>query len=75
MYSHVPYGYDRKDKDLVTNQAEAQNIAYMVGLREKGYGFRKIATQLNKDNIKSKHGGQWYAKTVEQVIKRTLEST
>lgn len=74
VYSHVPYGYDRIEKDLVINHAEAQNIAYMVGLREKGYGFRKIATQLNKDNIKSKYGGQWYAKTVEQVIKRTLES-
>lgn len=75
VYSPVPYGYDRVEKDLVINEAEAQNIAYMVQLRNQGYGFRKIATQLNKDNIKSKCGGQWYAKTVEQVIKRTLEST
>lgn len=74
VYSHVPYGFDRVDKNLIINQDESQNIAYMVRLRDKGYGFRKIATQLNKDNIKSKHGGQWYAKTVEQVLKRTLES-
>lgn len=74
VYSHVPYGYDRVDKNLIINQDESQNIAYMVRLREKGYGFRKIATQLNKDNIKSKHGGKWYAKTVEQVVKRTLDT-
>ncbi len=74
VYSHVPYGYDRIDKDLVINPDEAKTIEYMLKLREKGYGFRKIATQLNKENIKSKHGGLWYAKTVEHIIERNLET-
>lgn len=70
VYSHVPYGFDRVDKDLVINPDEAKQIEYMIQLRNKGYGFRKIATTLNNSEIKSKHGGKWYAKTVEQVIQR-----
>lgn len=70
VYSHVPYGYDRIEKDLVINPSEAKHIEYMIQLRKKGYGFRKIASTLNKENIKSKLGGQWYAKTVEQVVQR-----
>lgn len=42
----------------------------MKKYRELGYGTRKIATLLNKSDIKSKHGGKWYSKTVEQVLNR-----
>lgn len=73
VYSHVPYGYDRQDNDLIVNTEESKQIEYMIKLRMKGYGFRKIATTLNKENIKSKHGGKWYSKTVEQVIQRNIE--
>lgn len=70
VYSHVPYGFDRVEKDLVINPDENKQIKYMIQLREEGYGYRKIATTLNKADIKSKHGGKWYAKTVEQVVQR-----
>lgn len=69
-YSHTPYGYDRNDDKLTVNEYEAQQVTYMISLRSKGYGFRKIASTLNRENISSKHGGKWYAKTVEQVIVR-----
>lgn len=74
VYSHVPYGYNRKGKDLVINQAEADNIQIMLDLKKKGFGYRKIATHLNKIQIKSKKGGIWYAKTVEQVLIRYTEN-
>lgn len=70
VYSPVPYGYDRVDKDLVINPAEEKVIKYMLQLRKEGHGFRKIATRLNNESIKSKQGGQWYAKTVEHIVQR-----
>ena len=68
VYSPVPYGFNRIEKDLVINPDEAEQIKYMIQLRKKGYGFRKIATTLNKAEIKSKLGGKWSAKTVEQIV-------
>ena len=41
VYSPVPYGYDRVDKDLVINPAEEKVIKYMLQLRKEGHGFRK----------------------------------
>ena len=70
VYSPVPYGFDRIEKDLVINPNEAEQIKYMIQLREKGYGFRKIATTLNKAEIETKLGGKWTAKTVEQIVQR-----
>lgn len=70
VFSHTPYGYDRLENDLIKNAAEQATIAMMKSLKDSGYGTRKIATHLNKQGIKSKHGGKWYAKTVDQVLKR-----
>ncbi len=75
VYSHVPYGYERQDKDLIIKPDEYQHIEYMLQLREQGYGFRRIATTLNKKQIKSKHGGKWYSKTVEQIVSRHLQKS
>ncbi|MDH0826576.1 recombinase family protein [Acinetobacter johnsonii] len=70
VFSHTPYGFDRNDDDLIPNPIEQDNIQIMKKYRELGYGTRKIATLLNKSDIKSKHGGKWYSKTVEQVLNR-----
>lgn len=70
VFSHTPFGYDRNDHDLIPNTLEQATIATMKQLTRSGYGARKIATHLNKQGIKSKHGGKWYAKTVDQVLKR-----
>ena len=70
VYSHTPYGYDRSDKNLITNDIEQNIIRMMQEYRESGWGYRKISTRLNKANIRSKHGGIWYPKTVKQVLDR-----
>lgn len=69
-YSHPPFGYDRRGDDLIKNTAEQNTITLMLTLHNDGYGYRKIATTLNTREIRSKHGGQWYAKTVKQVLNR-----
>lgn len=72
VYSPIPYGFDAEDGKLILNIAENDNIKLIQLLYENdGYGFRKIATTLNKAQIRSKKGGIWYAKTVEQVYKRS----
>ncbi len=72
VYSHVPYGYDKEEDNLVQNPDEQQTITLMLELKQQGFGYRKIASSLNKQAIKSKHGGLWYAKTVKQVLNRNL---
>lgn len=73
-YSHTPYGYDRQEDNLVKNREEQDTITLMINLREKGHGYRRIASILNKDGIKSKHGGLWYAKTVMQIAERNIST-
>ncbi|MCO8088232.1 recombinase family protein [Acinetobacter indicus] len=70
VYSHVPYGYDKQEDNLVKNQDEQNTIVLMLKMKDEGFGYRKIATSLNKKGIKSKKGGIWYAKTVEGVLRR-----
>ncbi|WP_228270265.1 recombinase family protein [Acinetobacter bereziniae] len=70
VYSHTPFGYCRVENDLVPNQDELETVQIMYDLRQLGYGYRKIASTLNKRDIRSKHGGKWYAKTVEDVLTR-----
>ncbi len=70
VYSHIPYGFNNEDGYLVENFAEQLIIKKMYEYSQLGYGHRKIATQLNKQNIKSKHGGIWYAKTVKSILER-----
>ncbi|AWL27190.1 recombinase family protein (plasmid) [Acinetobacter defluvii] len=70
VYSHIPYGFNNENGYLVENFDEQQVIKKMHEFLKKGYGHRKIATQLNKQNIKSKHGGIWYAKTVKAILDR-----
>ena len=40
----------------------------MKYLRKKGYSYFKISDRLNKRNIKSKNGNQWYGSGVRNVL-------
>lgn len=73
VYSHTPYGFDRVDNNLVYCDSELAVVNKMHSYKRQGYGYRRIATALNKLNIQSKHGGKWYAKTVEAVMTRFPE--
>ena len=73
VYSHTPFGFDRVQNNLILNQSEIAIVLKMHDYRRLGYGYRRIATTLNNNGIQSKHGGRWYAKTVEAVMKRFPE--
>ena len=72
VYSSTPYGFDQDEDNLIPNEYEQGIIKYMIDLQQQGYGYRKIATRLNKEEIKSKLGGIWYAKTVKQILERNM---
>lgn len=71
VYSPIPYGFDEIEGQLIRNDSEYAILSLIQRLYEiDGYGFRKIATTLNRREISAKQGGIWYAKTVQQVYER-----
>jgi len=69
-YGPVPFGFTEIEGRLVEVRKEAQAVAEIVRMRQRGLAYRDIADRLNKDGVASKRGGQWYASTVRYVINR-----
>lgn len=67
----VPLGYVWSDevKFPVVDQDEAQVVQYIYDLYEKLKSTTKVAYQLNDEGVKSKRGGKFTAKTVNDVIR------
>lgn len=68
------YGYDRVDSfHLRINPYEAENVKRIFSLYLSGeYGLRKIADILNSENIPTKRGYEWNAKTVRRILTNPL---
>lgn len=49
---------------------EREVIEQMVRLRLKGWGYVRIASWLNDNEIPARHGGPWYLGTVKRVLHR-----
>ena len=68
----VPFGYDVAAGKLVENQAEQRALRLIESLRAKGYGYHRIAGQLNADGILTKTGRTWTPPMVRQVYLRAI---
>lgn len=69
-YGSPRYGYHSVDKQLVPDQAE-QNVARRIRrLHRAGLSIRKIADQLNAEQVPAKRGGTWHPTTVARVLAR-----
>jgi site-specific DNA recombinase len=67
----VPYGFDVQDGILIKKSSEQKAIRLMMELRRKGYSFRAICKELEKDGCKTKTGGDtWNPKTIRAILKR-----
>lgn len=67
----VQFGYDLADGGiLVENGHEMGVIRYIKALRDKGYGYKKIADALNDAGYTTKQGKTWSNVTVGRVVKR-----
>ena len=65
----VRYGFTTERKQLVPDQAERDVV--IRRLHWSGLSNRKIADQLNAEQVPAKRGGAWHPTTVARVLRRT----
>lgn len=67
----VPLGFEADDDGLLVPVEEEQRVVdRILGLRDQGYGYLRIAKQLNSESVPAKKGGKWYPKTVRGVLQQ-----
>lgn len=67
----VPLGYKWSDEEKypVIDKEEAETVKYIYNLYEKVASTSKVAYQLNAEKVKTKRGGKWTAKTINDVLR------
>lgn len=66
-----PFGYGvDTDGRLVADSQEQSIIRIVDRLRDQGYGYRKIAAELNNQGYHTKRGVSWCATKVMRVVNR-----
>jgi DNA invertase Pin-like site-specific DNA recombinase len=71
----LPYGYMLANDGVTLVEAPHENrvIVEMSQWKAKGVSLNGIARILNDHNVPAKHGGQWSAKTVRDVLRRATQ--
>ena len=69
-YSPVPYGFTEDGGRLVEQAEEAEIVAEILAMRERGDTLLTIADALNARGVQGKRGGKWYGSTVRYLIGR-----
>ena len=49
---------------------EAETVALILDLKAQGLSIRKIASQLQAEEVRTKNGGRWHATTVRRILTR-----
>ncbi len=67
----VPLGYvwSSEKKFPVIDEEEATTVKYIYNLYEKIASTGKVAFQLNAEQVKTKRGGKWVAKTINDILR------
>jgi site-specific DNA recombinase len=67
----LPYGKSvgPDGKTLVDCPVEANALAFAKGLREKGWGLRDIADELDLFGFRPRSGGKWAISTLSQLMR------
>jgi len=66
----VRYGLTTERKQLVPDRAERAVARRIRRLHRGGLSIRKIADQLNTEQVPAKRGGSWHPTTVARVLQR-----
>lgn len=66
-----PYGYDwdKGKGELVINEYEAGVVKYIFAQILDGVGISEVTKALSVKNIRTKKGGKWATRTVNDIIK------
>ncbi len=67
-YNHASYGYDVVDGMLVENEEEQKIIDKIIDMDDRDFGYQGIARELNRFNVPTKKGGEWFANSVKRVL-------
>jgi site-specific DNA recombinase len=65
----VPYGYVRVQKSVEIDPFEAGIVKYIFELRDDGYGYGRIADQLNRVKIKPRKSRHWKKSSIQYIVK------
>lgn len=68
VISTPPYGYSKKGKEMVINQAEAEVVRNVFEMSKNGYGAYAIAAKLNSANILPRRGAKWSETSVNDIL-------
>ena len=66
--SQPPFGWDVVQGQLKHNPLEWAWVQKIHDLRLSGTSLHKIADYLTTQNVSTKNGGRWFAKTVSQIL-------
>ena len=72
VYNHLPYGFERDGDRLVPLPVEQEVIGRIRQRKADGWSLRRIAEELNADNVPTKRGSQWFAQTVKDVLDNSM---
>ena len=72
VFGMIPYGYDRKENDLVENPTEMKMVRKIKSLKGKGFNVSQITKYLNRNNYKPKRGKEFYRSGVSYLLNYSL---
>ena len=67
--SQQPYGWKSVNGVLEKEPREWQCVELMFKLRDQGLSLHKIAAELTQRKVPTKNGGNWFAKSISQILK------
>ena len=72
VYNHTPYGFDRVGDKLVPVVDEMATVQLIGERREDGWSLGMIAAALNTDGVRTKNNGNWYARTIKNILENPV---
>lgn len=67
--SSPPYGYRKKDRELVIEESEAETVKWIFSEFLSGKSSRQIAIALNEKGIPGKQGREWKAALITGMLR------
>lgn len=73
MSKQLPYGFKRDPDNaamMIKDAVEQETLRLIMSLRNKGYGFKRIATALDDSARTPRNADKWSANTIRRIVKR-----
>lgn len=74
VYSALPLGYADQAGKLVPVDEEQRVIAEIKDMKAAGMTLMAIADDLNRRGIVGKRGGQYYARTIKNILENNIHA-